>query len=475
MKKLNGLQKLAANLFRIPAVTNQLQSVVNNLAQSNLRTIGFNNGVSIYPYGNDLTYIEKGYNKNAWVYSIVSKCAKKFGQVPWYHYKIKTSERKTWADYVSLTKDRLQDPKAVIEAKKMKIKSVDQVVIDSPLSKFLKKPNRNQSGAQLFEQLYGFKLLTGEGNLWFSRPDPSARPSEMFIIPKQNLALVKGGDPWAIAEYKILLSGVEFVNPKENILMWKFPNYLFDPLTLQHLRGQSPLDAGLLTMQSSNENAERLVAMNKNQGVAGMVFDKGKRDYPSPKQAQFIRSQFNEIVNDKDLAGQIAWMTGDLGYIQFGLTAEQLQLIEQKDADFKTLCNIFDLPWQLFGNSDSYENRKQYKRDFVYDNIAVAAYGLRDELNAKLITEFNLDRDRDVIDCSVLDLPELSEDLKTQIDTLSKADFLTPNEKREYVGYDRMEDQNMDKIYTTSSTTSLEQINMDAGTNLDAEMSLLNA
>jgi HK97 family phage portal protein len=268
---------------------------------------------------------------------------------------------------------------------------------------------------------------------------------------------------------------VEFVNPKENILMWKFPNYLFDPLTLQHLRGQSPLDAGLLTMQSSNENAERLVAMNKNQGVAGMVFDKGKRDYPSPKQAQFIRSQFNEIVNDKDLAGQIAWMTGDLGYIQFGLTAEQLQLIEQKDADFKTLCNIFDLPWQLFGNSDSYENRKQYKRDFIYDNIAVAAYGLRDELNAKLITEFNLDRDRDVIDCSVLDLPELSEDLKTQIDTLSKADFLTPNEKREYVGYDRMEDQNMDKIYTTSSTTSLEQINMDAGTNLDAEMSLLNA
>lgn len=470
MKKLNGLQKAVANLFGIPAVTS-LPATLNSTIAA--RTIGFNNGVTIYPYGNDNTYINQGYNKNAWVYSIVSKCAKKFGQVPWYHYKIKTSERKTWAEYQQLTKDRLTDAKAMIEAKKMRTKSVDQVAVDSPLSKFLNKPNRNQSGAQLREQLYGFKLLTGEGNLWFSRPTPADRPKEMFIIPKQNLALIKGGDPWAIAYYKILLSGVEFENPKENILMWKFPNYLFDAVTLQHLRGQSPLDAGLLTMQSSNESTERMLAMNKNQGAAGLVFDKGERDYPTVEQSNNMRRQFNMIVNDSDLAGQIAYLTGDLGYFQFGLSTDQLKLIEQKDADFKTLCNIFDVPWQLFGNSDSYENRKQYKRDFVYDNIAVAAYGLRDELNAKLIPEFNLDRDRDVIDCDVMALPELSEDLKTQVDAVSKVWQLTPNQILEYLGYDRSTDPNMDKIYVPSGLTPLDQLNADLGTNLDAEMDLL--
>jgi HK97 family phage portal protein len=468
MKKLNGLQKAVANIFGLPTVLN-IPSTLRTL-----QTIGFNNGVSIYPYGKDQTYIQQGYQKNAWVYSIVSKCAKKFSQVPWYHYKIKTQERKTWAEYQQLTKDRLFDTKAIIEARKMRTKSVDQVVVDSPLSKLLNKPNRNQSGAQFRENLYGYKLLTGEGNIWFSRLEENARPTEMFIIPKQNLALIKGGDPWAIAEYKILLSGQEFRNPKENVLMWRFPNYDFDSLSLSHLRGQAPLDAGLLLMQSSNEAAERLIAMNKNQGVAGAVFDKAKRDFPTPAQAGFIRQQFNEIVNDNDLAGQIAWLTGDLGYIQFGLDAGQLKLLEQSDVQFKGLCNIFDVPWQLFGNADSYENRKQYKRDFVYDNIAVAAYGLRDELNAKLIPEFNLDRDRDVIDCDVMALPELSEDLKTQAETLSKLWQLTPNQVLEYIGYDKSTDPNMDKIYIPSGLTPIDELNAPIGGNLDNEESLLN-
>jgi HK97 family phage portal protein len=466
MQKPNLFQRLKAAFTVVNPLPTQLQ---------NLRTIGFNNGVTIYPYGRDNTFINEGYNKNAWVYSIVSKCAKKFSQVPWYHYKIKTKERKTWGEYQQLTKNGISDVKALIEAKKMRLKARDEVIVDSPLSKFLNKPNRNQSGAQFREQLYGYKLLTGEGNIWFSRPDPNQKPSEMFIIPKDHLALVKGGDAWAIAQYKILLSGESIPEPPENIVMWKFPNYRFDEAMLTHLRGQSPLDAGLLLMQSSNEGAERLIAMNKNQGVAGAVFDRAQgKGYPTPEQAQFIRRQFNEIVNDNDLAGQIAWLTGDLGYIQFGLDAGQLKLLEQSDVQFKGLCNIFDVPWQLFGNADSYENRKQYKRDFIYDNIAVACYGLRDELNAKLIGEFNLDRDRDVIDCDVLALPELSEDLKTQAETLAKLWQLTPNQVLEFIGYDRSTDPNMDKVYIPTGFTTLDDLNAPIGDNLNNDVSLLN-
>lgn len=445
------------------------------LYNRNSAFLGMNNGVSIYPYGNDRTYIELGYNKNAWVYAIVSKCAKKFGQVPWYHYKIKTSERKTWAEYITLTKDHL-DRKGIIEAKKMRTKSVEQVIVDSPLSKLLAKPNRNQSGAAFREQLYGYKLLTGEGNIWMSRPmldnvpDMNQRPKEMFIIPKQNLALVKGGDPWAIDHYVLLLGGQQFKNPKDNVIMWIFPNYEFDPLNLTHLRGQSPLDAGLLTMQASNEASERTASMNKNQGVAGMVYDKAMRDYPTAEQARAMRQQFNSVVNDKDLAGTIAYLTGDLGFFQFGMNAQQLELLKQSDVHFQTLCNIFDVPWQLFGNADSYENRKQYKRDFVYDNIAVAAYGLRDELNAKLIPEFNLDRDRDVIDVDILALPDLTEDMKEQVDAYSKAWWMTPNEVREQTGYDKMTDPNMDKIYASGSIVPLDQVNSEILPPLDDDL-----
>lgn len=445
--------------------------------QSPLQAIGFNNGVSIYPTNRDQTYIRNGYNKNAAVYSIVSKCAKKFGQVPWYHYKIKAKERKTWfEEYLPLTKDRLNDPLALIEAKRMRLKSVDQVAVDSPLSKILHKANRNQSGSAYREQLYGYKLLTGEGNTWFSRLDKNVPPSEMFIIPKPNLLLVQGHNPWDIAKYQLKLNGKLFDNEKENILMWAFPNYEFNETTLTHLRGMSPLDAGLLLMQSSNEANERMIAMNKNQGVAGMVYDKGKRDYPTTTQASFIRSQFDDIVNDSDLAGSIAYMTGDLGFFQFGLDAGQLKLLEQSDVHFKGLCNIYDVPWQLFGNNDAYENRKQYKRDFIYDNIAPAAYSLRDEMNAKLIREFNLDRERDVIDCDVLSLPELSQDQQKTAEFIDKmGGRLTFNEGRELLGWERSTNPDLDKHYVQAGLTPLDQLNADLGGNLNAAEDSLNA
>jgi hypothetical protein len=43
MKKLNGLQKAVANIFGLPTVLN-IPSTLRTL-----QTIGFNNGVSIYP------------------------------------------------------------------------------------------------------------------------------------------------------------------------------------------------------------------------------------------------------------------------------------------------------------------------------------------------------------------------------------------------------------------------------------------
>jgi hypothetical protein len=119
------------------------------------------------------------------------------------------------------------------------------------------------------ENLYGYKLLTGEGNIWMPILTEGRPPTEAFIIPKSILALIKGGSPWDIENYRLLFPGAELNQPKENIICWSFPNYDFDAVTLNHLRGQSPLDAGLLLLQSSNEGAERLIAMNKNQGVAG--------------------------------------------------------------------------------------------------------------------------------------------------------------------------------------------------------------
>jgi HK97 family phage portal protein len=485
MKKLNGLQKAAASLFGIPVRQGQLnglQQISTAMAFQGLARI--NEGVTIYPYGNDSTFIEQGYKKNWAVYVVVKKLAKTFSQISWYHYKVNTKERKTWFDeYIPLTKSfaHLSDPKARIEMLKMRKKSVEPTAVTSPLSKFLAKPNRYQSGNRFRGNLLGHKLLTGEGNTWLARPkdmegnaDLSQPPSEMFVIPKANLAIVKGADPWAIEQYKIILGGSQIPQDPANIIMWIEEGYNFDPVTLQHMRGQAPLDAYVLGMQGANEAAERLVNMNKNQGASGFAWNEADLRNLTPEQSSFMRKQFNSMINDSDLAGAIAVLTGKWGFQQIGLDSRALQLLEQQDKALDIVSMIFDVPVGIFKHGTTYENKPQEGKDFIYNAIAPHAYELREEWNSKLISQFGLDRERDVIDCDLLSLPQLVEDLKTQVEALGRIWQFTPNEVLQYLGYDPSPDPNMNKVYIPNNFTPLDQLNADPGAGLDAQMNLLN-
>jgi HK97 family phage portal protein len=436
-----------------------------------LRSIG--EGVVLYPEEIGDTYINKGYKKNAIVFSIVSKCAKKFAQVPWYHYRINPKERKTWLEYEDLTRKGLTADN-VKEARKMRQKALQEVVVNSPISKALAKPNRNQNDAAYLEQIYTYKLLTGEGNTWYTRDvDSKGNPldkgpiREQLIIPKGNLQLIKGGDPWDIASYQITISGKTYAVPKSNMNMWICNNPVdtIDGMNLSHLRGLSPLKAGLLELQATNEGGERLVNMNKNQGAAGFAYRKDLAGL-SADQTMVMRQQFDSIVNNSYMSGKYAVLGGEWGVHQLGLSVDDLKLIEQMDNAAKWLCGIFDYPFGLFDGNQTYDNKLQDKRNLIWDNIAPACYSFRDERNEELLPAYGLDRERDVIDCDVTSLPELAQDLKTQIEAMQKADFLTIDEKREAAGYPKLNTPEANTIFLSSSVQNLANAAMPIGEDL---------
>lgn len=445
------------------------------LAQNLPYTIGA--AATMYPADNGETYINKGYRRNAIVYAIVSKCAKKFAQVPWYHYKIKYNERKTWQEYEALTKEGLNQ-KSLVEARKMRTKAVDQVIVDSALSKKLARPNRNQSRSQLMEQWYGFKLLTGEGNVWLSEGfnedgtlKVGAEVLEIQIIPKSNLNLIPGEDMWDINGYEIEVGASRMRIPKENVIMWKFPTYKrLESGSLEHLRGMSPLEAAIFILQGSNEGAERLININKNQGAAGLAFNKDMRMQDlNITQSQFMRSQFDSIVNNKEMAGRIAVMNGDWNYLQFGMDVGQLRLLEQMEVNTEWLCNVLDFPPGLLTKNQTHENQREQKRELIYSNIATAAYSLRDELNAKLLTPYGLDRETNVIDAGVMELPEMVADLKEQVTALKDANWLTLDEKRVASGYEALNTPESTLIFMPSGLQTLEDAAAPMGGPLDTE------
>jgi hypothetical protein len=56
-------------------------------------------------------------------------------------------------------------------------------------------------------------------------------------------------------------------------------------------------------------------------------------------------------------------------------------------------------------------------------------------------------------------LPEMQSDIKKLVDTLKEMP-ITLNEFREAVKYDSLPDENMNKVYITSSKVPLDQVNM---------------
>lgn len=439
--------------------------------------------ITLYPQDNGERYVEKGYTLNDAVYSIVSKAAKKFGQVPFYHITVKRDERKTWEEYLQLTKNGISR-EMLAEVKLMRKKSIDQNIVDSPLSKRLAKPNRNQSGSQFREQLYGFKLLHGEGNEYLNRGvDGEGRPLtkgkvlEMLIIPKPFLAIVGDArDPWEIIRYEFIWGRDKVPWPKENVIMWKNPNYRFNPLSFEHLRGMAPLEAGIVLLQGLNEGNERVANMNKNAGASGLLFNKAMANQaPDPNKSAFVRSQVNSAVNSHENAGSIATLVGgDWSYIQFGYNADQLKLIEQYNLGFTRLCNLFDVPPGIFMANQTYENAREAKRSLVYENIAVAAYQLRDEWNSRLIEAFDLDRDTNFIDCDIMALPELGQDLKEQVAALKDAYWLSVDDKLKASGYEPIGGPEGEARLVPSGMQTLTDAVTPVGGSLDSQENLLN-
>jgi phage portal protein BeeE len=478
------LRNLADNLGRIDL---KARNAPAPMRLNDTRTFGMD-GVTMYPANDGNTYINKGYELNAIVHMVVALNAQKLAQIPFNHVRAKTGERKTFDEYRIHMKQHFSpmDIKSVVEAKKMRVKAIDTNIVDSELSKFLKKPNRYQSGSVWREQWFGYRQLTGEGNVWFSRgTDADGRqstqnkPLEAFNIPKANLLLVAGSDAWDIREYIIDINGQRIPVPKENILMWKYVSYGLDATTMKHMRGMSPIEAGLPIIQASNEGIERLVIMNKNQGVAGLAYRKDPHKAPDPgtatglQQAMHIRQQFNSIVNSKDVAGSIAYMSGEWGYLQFGLDAQQLNLLEQAQANMDMICNLLKTPPNLFKSNQTYDNVPEYEKKWIYSNIAPNALSAADELNSTLVPMFGLDRERDFVDPDVMALPELTADAAKQIQAVKDADFLDQDEKRIFCGWEPKGTPEYQQTYIATGKQSITQAMEGIGGGLDEEVSKL--
>jgi len=397
------------------------------------------NGVVLQPYYQQ-AYVDDGYMGNSDVYSIVTFLARKAGSIPWYVYKMKPGEKaKTSLERYKQLSKGLHN-KGAFERALMERKNAyeENMVTGTPLAKLLERPNPQQAQDQFFQNLFGYRILSGEGNIYGNDGNiDNGKFLELNVLPTQFLEIYPDpNDLYGLLGYKLMVAqGINI--PKANVCHWKSWNPDFNDVTRSHLRGVSPLRSAWKLLRMSNNAADASAKMTQNGGAKGaLVPQPVNNNIPqmTPEQASIIQRAINERINGTDNKGSVGVMQYPYNYLNFGLSSVDMELVKTLQMTLHQWCRVFGMPIVLFDtDTSSYNNYTNGMRDLITNTIAPLCAELRDELNAWLVPRFG---ENVYIDYDISALPELQADMEKMVSQLKQADWLTFDEKRTAMGYE---------------------------------------
>lgn len=378
---------------------------------------------------NDDTYIKDGYRKNATIYSLVNLITNAATTIPFQIYeKVNENEVKR---YKSLTSGSV-DAQSLLKANLIRKNAMVELE-GTELHKLLERPNAAQSYSSWISELIAFGKLTGNRYIYGIAPETGmnkGKYKELYVMPSQIMEIVSGGIMQPVQKYRIEYQGAYDI-PAEDILHIKDFNPYYDG-TGSHLYGQSPLRAGLRSLTTNNEAVQTGVKYLQNQTARGILTsDEGDLN---EVQAQQLKDKFRKNFQGSDNAGDVIITPKKLSWVNFGLNASDVSLIEQYNASIKDLCNIYSVPVQLLNNTESatYNNMKEAKKALYQNAVIPELNKIRDELNRWLSPMYG---EKLFIDFDYSAIPELQEENEKVVDQLSKAWWVTPNEKRRVMNY----------------------------------------
>ena len=404
---------------------------------------------------NDSTYIDEGYRKNATIYSLVNIITKASSTIPFMIYeKVNENELKK---YKAMTSGMIDG--GILHKANMIRKHALVELEHTELHELLDRPNPAQSYASWLSEIVAYGKLTGNRYIYGLAPetgDNASKYKELYVMPSQIMEIVSGGMMQPVKEYKVEYNGT-YAIPAENICHIKDFNPYYDG-TGSHLYGQSPLKAGLRSMTTNNEAVQTGVKYLQNQTARGVLMsDEGDLN---EVQAQQLKDKFRSNFQGSNNAGDVIITPKKLSWVNFGLNASDLSLIEQYNASIKDLCNIYNVPVQLLNNTESstYNNMKEAKKALYQNCVIPEMLKIRDELNRWLVPMYG---DKLFLDFDFSVIPELQEEMDKVVDQMSKAWWISPNEKRASMSYGEEENEAMNEFYIPANLLPISDSNIE--------------
>jgi len=295
--------------------------------------------VSVYQIGSNFDIgktegvIEKGYISNGDVYSIVKKIADNAKHIPRELWK------KDGDEWVQVTEGDLFE---IVTKRPNDYQNIHDFVEQS-VTNLLTKGNTFRRGRKTpgFGEAFQEIIMVNNNIITID-----CKIEDFNYIPKQ---------------YKLELGTNKLIVPVEDMNHVKFYNP--SEYGMSSCLGLSPLQAGLLSLVASNDNKTAQSVLVRNQGIRGLITSRSERAQTPEERNQIQQAADNRMMGASKFGKAIA-TSANVDFIQMGMDATQLKIIESAVMKLRDLCNLYGVDSSLFNDpaNKTYNNRKEAEK-----------------------------------------------------------------------------------------------------------------
>jgi HK97 family phage portal protein len=316
---------------------------------------------------------------------------------------------------------------------------------DHPLLKLLAKPNPHQSGTDFLETLYGHLLVSGNAYVEAVATDAAADGGairELYALRPDRMSVVPDANGWPAAfEYHANGRTVRFQQDGDAPTPPILHVAQFHPLDDYY--GFPPLEAAQVSLDVHNAASgwNKALLDNAARPSGALVYKGENGSNLSEEQFERLRDELVANFSGSVNAGRPLLLEGGLSWQSMSLSPKDMDFLQLKHGAAREIALAFGVPPMLLGipGDNTYANYREANLAFWRQTALPLAARFAKAIGGWLGSAWNPGGEglRLAID------PDQVEALSLEREALwrrvNEADFLTPDEKREAVGYGRRE------------------------------------
>jgi HK97 family phage portal protein len=307
---------------------------------------------------------------------------------------------------------------------------------EHPALALIERPNPRQGGIAFRETLYGYLLVAG--NAYVEAASLGREPRELYALRPDRMRVVPGRDGWPEAyDYTVGAQTVRF-RQEEGSLPPILHLSLFHPVDDHY--GLSPIEAAACSLDVHNAAGSWHKALldNAARPSGALVYDGPEGGTLTETQFERLKQELEDSFQGARNAGRPLLLEGGLDWKPLSLSPAELDFVAAKGVAAREIALAFGVPPLLLGlpgdntHANFAEANRAFWRQTLIPLVRRTAQSLAQWLGPAFGDELSLEPDLDAIEA-------LAEERESLWRRVSAADFLSPDEKREAVGYGRRE------------------------------------